>query len=528
MPIVDRWASALPRHRSTPAPVFLHPLPAIVLSGVLIALSAPGVGDWSWLAWVAFAPWLASRSRLPLLWGLLMGLVYIIPGHWSTFASAVGSTGLQGYWRDAWTLLFFATYAVPFALFACLDRHLCAWAGAGALQSLALLRAGVLSSLICLCWSPFPYTPATAIVDSIGIAQWASVGGEPLLLTLLLWPSALLAGLWQTRPPLAQARNALLGLALILILATVIGHARVALADRAQAQGAGLQLSALALQLDLPARAAPSLLTRDRPASAASAVELTRRGYEAAPDCELAVWPETTVDIAHGPRVCAAGQALAAATGKPLLMQCYRALDQQHQLTAEWLRPQALGPAVHAKSSLVPAYERPLWGEGRLRAGTPGRVFDVDHSRRLIPALCYELYAGSHVRRSVLAGGQFIAHMVSFTGFDRQPIDLWDQPMARLQAIAYGVPILRVGNRAPIGWIDAHGRTRAQSERFGQRASCMQLWSPASAPTLYTQIAPLAAWLPALALLAFTQLRQRARHRPWAGSNLEPNRRSPT
>lgn len=486
-------------------------LAAIAAAGLLIALSAPGVGDVAWLAWIAFAPWLALLHRLraatAALSGLLMGYAYIIPGHWSTFAAAVGNTGAEGLARELWTLAFFTPYTIPFLIYGALDGALRRYAGPGALTRSALLRAAVLASLICLIWSPFPYTPVTAIVDFHGIVQWAALGGEPLLLTLLLWPSALLAACVIERPSVAAQGRAVTVMVLCLVLAHLAGTARITANDRAESAGAGQRLSALALQLDLPGGSSPALLMRNRAHGRQSAVELTRQGYVAAPHCEVAVWPEVPVEARHGDRLCAAGQILADATGRPLLMQCHRVAGEQFRITAEWLRPRA-APVVHAKSSLVAGYERPVFGTGHLQAGPPGAVLDLDGQRRLIPALCYELYAGSHLRRSVLAGGQFIAHQVSFGTFDRQPIDRWDQPMARLRAVAYGVPILRSSNRAPIGWIDANGRVRAESERFGRRVECHTVWSPATPPTLYTRIAPWAPWLPALLLFAVAGLRR--------------------
>lgn len=508
-------------------------LAAIAAAGLLIALSAPGVGDVASLAWIAFAPWLALLHRLrapaAALSGLLMGYAYIIPGHWSTFAAAVGNTGAEGLARELWTLAFFTPYTIPFLIYGALDGVLRRYAGPGALTRTALLRAAVLASLICLIWSPFPYTPVTAIVDFHGILQWAALGGEPLLLTLLLWPSALLAALWQQRPPMARTARALGILALLLALAAIAGQWRIAAMDRAEARGDGLRLSTLALQLDLPRRASPALLTADRPGGNRSAVELTRSGYVQAPQCEMALWPEVPVDARQSERICKSGAALAASTGRPVLMQCQQPVGEQHQITAVWLPPADEGPLAHTKSALVLGYERPLSGSGGLRAGSPGHVFEIDGQRRLIPALCYELYAGLHIRESVLAGGHFIAHMVSFSGFDRQPIDRWDQPMARLRAVAFGVPIARAGNRSPIGWIDANGRVREQSERFGREARCLQIWSPAAGATPYTHLAPVAAWLPALLMLGSIGLRRSARN-AWRADTHHPrhpqNRRS--
>lgn len=168
-------AATGPWARSSRRGLLLHAIGAITLSALLVALSAPGVGDVSILAWVAFAPWLASLPRLRWHWaalsGLAMGLAYIIPGHWSTFAAAVGNTGAEGWAREALTLAFFSPYALPFLVFGAIDGLLRAWAGANSLTGQALLRSAVLASLICLIWSPFPYTPVTAIVDWSALVQ---------------------------------------------------------------------------------------------------------------------------------------------------------------------------------------------------------------------------------------------------------------------------------------------------------------------------------------------------------------------
>ena len=99
---------------------------AISVSAGLIAFAAPGVGNYPMLAGVAFAPWLASLSRLApaaaAVSGLVMGMAYIVPGHWSTFNAAIAAAGYEGNKLNAYTLLFFLVFALPFVLFGALDR----------------------------------------------------------------------------------------------------------------------------------------------------------------------------------------------------------------------------------------------------------------------------------------------------------------------------------------------------------------------------------------------------------------------
>lgn len=478
---------------------------AILLSGLAIYLAAPGNGAFPALIWLAFAPWFASLRRLGVpgatLSGLLMGLAWVIPLQWSTFAAAVTASGAEESWHFIITLGFFLTYAAPFAVFGTvaglLRRRFSVYPAL-----YPLLQAALLSSLICLAWAPFPYTPAVGMVPWPSLLQLAAWGGEPLLLTALLWSNAALgfALRWQ-RPSLGQLLP-VAPAALALLLLHGFGAWRIAAMDRAEAAGQGVRLSALPLQLDLPAFVSPRTLTRDRPGRPTSALELSLDALQRAPQCEVVVWPETPMEIERSADVCTQGGAFAQRLGLPLLMQCFRPLDTRHQVSAEFLRPGAEAVQWHGKSSLVPFYEAPFFSEGRLAPGSPGRVFDLDAQRRLIPALCYELHARAHLRESVLGGGNVVVHMASFTPFSRQPIDRSDQAMAQLRAVEFGVPILRAANRGPVGWIDAAGRLREMSPRFGRHAECVDLWSPDGSPTGFARISPIAAWLPGgLALL---------------------------
>jgi apolipoprotein N-acyltransferase len=481
----------------------LQSLAAIALSALLIGAAAPGIGGHAILAWVAFAPWLASLQRQRPAWAFLsgaaMGLAYTIPGRWDTFAAAVAAAGSTGWRQQGVTLLLFAFYALPFAVFGALD----AWLRRRKPDQRypAILRAGLLASLVCALWSPFSYTPVAIIIDATPMLQLGAIGGEPLLLLLLLWPSAVLAGLAYSPRCWPQRWVELVPVVTVLMAVAVHGSWRLRALDRAEAAGAGLRLSALPLQLDLPPLVSPESLTRDRAGAAASALELSRTALKRAPHCEVVVWPETPLALDHSERVCALATGFAQSLGRPLLMQCFRPTNARMQVSAEWMTPDVGSRRWHGKTSLVPLYERPLFGEGRFAVGTDATLFDYDDKRRLIPALCYELHARAYLRRGVQGGGNFIVHMSSFTPFSRHPIDVWDMAMSRLRAIEFGVPIVRAANRAPAGWIDAAGRERQMSARFGRSAECIDAWSPANGPTFYAEISSFAAWLQGALLL---------------------------
>lgn len=486
---------------------------AIALSALLINIAAPVGGNLPLLAWIAFAPWMASLSGLRW-WsagcsGLVMGLAYVIPLHWATFAAAVASAGWSGWMQQLITLGFFLSYAAPFAVFAAVDAALQRrWQLPS--QTLALIRAGLLASLICGMWAPFPYTPVVTIVGFTSIFQLASVGGEPLLLMLLLWPSAALAGIFRESTSGWRRWQALSPVAASLLAGTIYGQMHIAELDRAEADGSGVRLSALPLQLNLPPQGASAqLLTRDRPNGQQSALELTRAALQRSTQCELVVWPEAPLTVERSAQACAQGADMAASLGVPTLMQCYRPDGDQVQITAEWLLPDGSASQWHGKSNLVPLYEQPILSNGLVTPGMPGTVFELDSERRIIPTLCYELHSRRHMRQGVFNGGNVVAHMASFAPFERNPIDIWDQAMAQLRAVEFQIPILRAANRGPSGWIDAAGRARSLSERFGSGGECLAIWSPARPPSIFAYLSPVGAWLPGALALALGWLGMR-------------------
>lgn len=479
----------------------LH-LGAIAACAALIAAAAPGIGGHLWLAPLAFAPWFAVlRGMKPMmsgLSGLVMGLAYIVPGagSWDTFAAGVGAAGYTSITLYLALWVFFTVFALPFALFGFADAWLQRRCDIPAALS-ALLRASMLASLICGLWSPFPYTPAAMLMDWPALLQPAALGGEVLILTLLLWPSAAIAALfhqpWNTR----RAFGLLAPVTLMWLTAWLWGQHKLQAIDAAQALGEGQHLTALPLQLDLPAYTQATELTRDRLGVVRSALELTRAGLAQAPSCELAVWPETPLSISEATRACSQANAMSISLGLPLLMQCYRPVQDHWQMTAEFLQPGG-GVKWHAKSALVPVYEQPILGDGLLMRGEYGTVFALDAARRILPTLCYELHSRRHLRAGVLNGANVVAHMANFSAFARYPIDNWDRGMARIRAVEFGLPILRAANRGPVGWIDAGGREHSVGARLGRHSECLDLWLPDATPTLHTWIAPIAPWLPGI------------------------------
>ncbi|MCP5478657.1 MAG: hypothetical protein H7A20_07745 [Rhodanobacteraceae bacterium] len=470
---------------------------ALLLSVAAFVAALQWGGAWSLLAWIAFAPWFLLQRRLSpwlaAVLGGLFGLACVAPALWDVFAAALINQYGEGWRQRALTLAVFTPHAAPWLLFGWLDAR---WLRGRAMPVVLrpLLQSGLLSTLICAMPAVFPFTPALLLTPQLPMIQLAELGGEALVLWLMLWPSAALAQAWIAPE---KWRGVLLPPLLCMALSAGYGLLRMLSIDAAAASPDGVSLSALPQQLDLPVNASARNLLR----GSGSALALARDGLAAAPRCELLVWPELPVPYPEQMRLCESlDQDVAMRMPVPWVRVCARqpegAVDRI-EARAELHAADGALLAAHAKSGLIPGYERPLWGAGSIDTGDAGAVFGLDGRRQLIPAICYELHAREHIRRSVFGGGNVIVHMASFAPFSRQRIDRLDTAMAQLRAVEFRLPVLRSANRGPVGWIDANGAVHDDGARLGRGNPCIDLRGPNAGPTPYAWLMPVADWLPA-------------------------------
>ena len=423
--------------------------------------------------------------------GLIMGLAYLIPGRWEVPAIPAQAVSEAVWEGHLWTIGVFLTYALPFGLFGWIDAQWLRDAVPSVLQPLA--RAGLLATLICVVWTPFPFTPAAMVVNHTAMIQIAEFGGEAWVLWLLLIPSAALAELVRCR-----GRRAMLSILsvylLLLFVCASAGVLRIRHVDLAGTQHPSV--SVMALQFQLSRHSAVSNITDNRSERHRSAVEQTRHALRADPSCRLAVWPETPLPQDRAEFACRRAPVLLEGAGVPLLMQC---ISKPGSVVARLYRPGAQAPLEHTKSALVPVYETTLWrgmmGHGD---GPPGTVMSVADGLEVIPAICYEMHSRSHLAAASVAGGNVIAQMSNFTAFGGHVAERYDLAMSRIIAVSYRKPIVRSVNGDTAGWIDAVGRLQRLAPEGGPAAQCRPVALPNLGPTLFAQLGAWMAWVPGL------------------------------
>ena len=439
-----------------------------VLTGALVWLASPGLGEQFWLAGCALAPFFLSLRGVAgvraALWGLSGGAWYIIPGKWDTFATAVAAMGQTPWLHALTTGLFFALYCLPFTLFAVI------WVSLGDRRfsrSGPWLSGFGFAALIVFVPSIFPYTPVVMVSAQPWLIQLAELGGEPLLLGLLLTINLGVAQIfWSTHKPFRGALPAI-----FLPLGLVLGYSAYVLP---QWQTPAVQsLSVLALQAQWPRLSKDRLLLRDtarnRPLSA---VELTRAGLRGAPHCELVVWPESARAPTLPDHVCERAAELAHELKVPILASCHDR-DSNGMFFAARLYSPAGGISEHRKSRLVPLYEtHPTLAGSGLQQGDGLSVMNALGLARFAPAICYEIHFRQDLRAAVLEGAQLLTHMANFAVFGHQQISHWDLAMTRIRAVELRRSIIRSVNAGVAGMIDASGAWTPAGPEGTSLATC--------------------------------------------------------
>lgn len=473
------------------------------LSGALVWAASPGLGEQGWLAAVALVPFFLSlhgtRGWRAGAWGGIGGMLYIVPGKWSTFATAIGAMGVSAPLELAYVVGFFALFALPFAVFA------------GVWQGLGLRKAGIaapwlggfgLAALILLSPVVFPYTPAVMLTAYPVLIQLAELGGEPLVLGLLLTLNLGLAQLvihrrlrWSTF------------VAVLAPLVATLAYGSVSLSQwQTRPQHS---VSVLALQTHLPARSSDAVLLRDRANTRPlSLVELTRTGLDSTPGCDMVVWPESPRLDTLPDRSCARAATLSAELNIPILATCHNQPGQEGSFLARLYTSDGVA-GVHPKSRLVPLYETGWhFGAGVPQSARGAQMLEPPGLPALTPAICYEAHFRHDLRRGAETGGEWIAHMANFAVFRHIEIHHWDLAMTRLRAVETRRAIVRSVNAGVAGVVLPSGHWQPAGKAGRSVAQCMSV--PAHAGrSLYTRHGDTVFWL---LLLAFAGAAAWRRH----------------
>lgn len=441
-------------------------------SGALVWAATPGLGAQPYLSILTLAPFLFSLTGLKparaMLYGLSGGLFYSLPGKWSTFATASATLNLPSALNIILVLFFFLSYCLPFVLFAGLWARCSPW---HAHALMPWLGGFAFAALMVYCPHLFPYTPAVMISALPALIQLADLGGEALVLGLLM---SMNLAVFQLLSALLQGQScavAVLNISLPPLIALSYAHLVL---PRWQ-QGTPEQASILSLQAQWPRNSSDRLLLRDsarqRPLSA---IELTRSGLAQDPACALVVWPESARLPRLPDQACAAAAQLAGEYQRAILASCLDSDDHGRYFPARLFNASGL-IGEHRKSRLIPVFESPI--KPHPHQIRPGHGPDVLHAPGLpamSPSICYEVHFRHDLREATKSGAGVLVHMANFAVFRHATISEWDLAMTRFRAVETRRAVVRSVNAGLAGMILPSGHWQATVAAGESGARCFR------------------------------------------------------
>lgn len=483
-------------------------------TGALVWAATPGLGGHAWVGCIALVPLLLSLHHLSgvaaFAWGLLGGLIYIIPGKWQTFANAAAANPSLPLPEFILVLAFFLLYASPIALFAL-------WWGRSCARRPGWLTPWIsgfgLAALITLTPTIFPFTPVVTISGAPLLLQLADLGGEPVLLGLLLTlQSGVALAIVHRRAGPAAWAGPVLAMAVPLGLSASYGGYRLSQPLNAPAQ----TVRVAGLQAHWPRMSGNRVLLRDRKDLAPkSAVELTRAVLAEHPSCEVVIWPETPT-VQTRDLTCVRAKDLAAEYGRPVLATCTEEHGGESVQAAHVYGATGIA-GTHVKIRLIPGYERSVsdW-RGWFPAKRTADVFDPGDVAPFSASICYEIHFSGDLRAATRAGATWLSQSSNFNVFRSPLISELDLAMTRLRAVENRRAIVRSVNAGVAGLVLPSGRWQSDLDRGAVGASCHDV-PIRHELSIYTRHGDRPFWLLAT-LLVLAGMHRRGRPPVWGGA----------
>ncbi|MBF0284109.1 MAG: apolipoprotein N-acyltransferase [Magnetococcales bacterium] len=478
-----------------------RPAPALFsLSGMaplLLALGAGAAGVGGFLPWNQ--PWLlilalavlfrlaveAPPGRAALL-GFVFGLGHFTAG----FAWLLTSLHTHGHLALPVAVALLLLLAAYCALFPALSAWVLSWmAPSPGLLPWAAPALWVLSEwLRATLFSGFAWNLAGyALSFRDPLAQVADWGGIYLLSWLAALPAAVLAGLF--RPGLRPARAVGLLLPLAALLAAhLYGDARWRDLER-RPPGAPLAVGVVQASIPQQTKWTPS----GRKASVRQHVRLTR---EIPGPLDLVVWPETAIPFFFqlDDDARAVLDALSGEVGAPLLtgvptleardgleLEQSAALDAFNSVVLiqhnqdEWPRYDKVhlvpfGEFIPFRDWIPPLFDAFVQGTGDFTPGEAPETLSWDKGD-IGPLICYEALLTDLVGALADQGAEWLVNVTN-DGWFAEEAKYQHLAMARLRALEYRLPLIRVANTGITAAYDQLGRQVAMipsNQRRGMR-----------------------------------------------------------
>jgi len=344
--------------------------------------------------------------------------------------------------------------ALPYGLFGYLVARFGLWGEPFAVPRISLLFAvlvGVVPALV-------PANPVASLSAYPLLVQWADVGGMPLLLFLYCAFNAALVQAWRNRRNGAGLLTAMATLVLVPAIVVLYGNVRLSAVPPAPR-------TAITIGYVQPMATPDTKLSK--------LVEQTLLLQREHAPLDLVIWPEVPIQFSWTDntydRYRIAG--LVREVGAPFIIASgYDYVNGENPArgyynSASFVSRGGEEQGRYTKQYLVPFFEYLPWKQlsylyPEARDYTPGSgpvAYRLDDGITLAPLICYEILFSELLRPYVQRGASAVVNLSNDSWFGAAG-GLAHITLARLRAVEYGIPIIRVANSGASLVVDRNGR----------------------------------------------------------------------
>lgn len=424
-------------------------------------LSLPG-GRWPLLALVSLIPLglaLHNSSRTECF----------IYAYACGFLGWIGSTGglvagLSSYSRissgaaAALVALACACLALPYGVFGLLYGRFQWMAG----RRGALKTAACLTLLLSFFPSPLPLDSSHALYGFPLLVQILDIGGQPLLLFMLLLVNWLFVDLTLRISERRNYWSSAAWIASICVLVVGYGYFRLARLRAEEARTTQDRVLRVALiQPNIPLEGDSRPHSTDALNPFHTMLDQSLYLLSTGQQMDLVVWPETPIRIncedesgSLRPEI----SSIVARYGVPFLINCAQPADGGKDYNTQLLiTPGGRTYAYHKQilfpfteyvpgERWVPELKTLLPGASQYAAARESNVLPVKDSLGVFPAICYEILFPGQTQEFVRRGGNVMISPANDAWFGKTRIPEFEIAEGVYQAVQYRIPVVRVSN----------------------------------------------------------------------------------
>ena len=477
----------MPHHPCSMKTCFQHPALPPVLTGLLLALCAPGWGLYP-LAWVALVPlltqcWQATPRQAAWRFFLAGSIYHLMVLHWlMTNVFWAGGWAFTAYAALGLTLSFL--YWAPLgALFAWMRPRLHSFAAPMTLAvlwaAMEMLQARLFTGFG---WAALGYWQGPGLYA----VQWAALGGVTLVGLFIVLTNAFVALAWRERgwrvPGLAAA---------VAVLAFAHGGGSMTLGEAEHGDEpyyAGIYQSNYPQEMKWDRSYFADMVER------AADMSATLAQHE---PVDLFVWPEALVmdDLGVGP-IGGPVRTLTRSTGVPVFTGISRRHPETDRYRNSAVMVDAEGNAAAYYDKLhyvpfgeyVPFLEYLTFLDAFVPAGAgadpgDGPVVIENGGRGLGPLICFEVLFSPMSLDLRDLGADFLVVVTNLAWFGASSAIPQEFEIARMRAIETRLPLVHASNTGISGVFDPFGRFETIAYFEGRNGQLLE-WRPPPAQTI--------------------------------------------